>query len=221
MSELNADLFTFTDARVCGIDCVVQVDNVYRYLVLQRRGFQEVMADSPILIPKNPVTWFEYAPGSEPACGFLVRVEKSSSQSGGERTLVVSEYVQTRAGGADLAQEYRLRLTDHGHIVRENLRFCIQSLFDGGLDQQSLNRLSVVLASLSLLNCENVELSEVGRSQTGKQILALCVRRNGPARRDELIRKEPSFTIRNGHQKDYRQGPGLFGRHHGLYWWGV
>lgn len=27
--------------------------------------------------------------------------------------------------------------------------------------------------------------------------------------------------IRRGHFKDFTHGPGLFGRHHGLYWWDV
>jgi hypothetical protein len=217
MNDLFSDLNLSEEARALGINqaIVVKVDNVHQYLVRRAQGFVSVMAESPILVPAHQVMWFEFSLEGGSAAGCLVRLQRNS----GQLILVVSEFVRNQVGSVSLAQEYHLRLTDRGHIARENLRFCIQSRFKSGLDQQPMDHLAIVLTSLSLLNCDNVDLLEIGRLRTGKRVFGLHVQGIDREKKDELIRKDTNLTIRNGHQKDYRQGDGLFGRWHGIYWW--
>lgn len=98
------------------------------------------------------------------------------------------------------------------------------------LDRQNVD-LSVCSA-LALLNCRNIRQEERQPSRQSRRqaerggapafryhVLTLLIPPSGQSRRDRGGRREPiALHWTRGHFKDYG-GRGLFGKHHGLYWW--
>ncbi len=91
--------------------------------------------------------------------------------------------------------------------------------------------------AVSLLHCKNVVLVD---EHTPPKVAQARIRRGVPAVRFKTLTVEPlrgqlqrgpatpghntprqalALHFVRGHFKDYRAGPGLFGKHQGLYWW--
>ena len=95
--------------------------------------------------------------------------------------------------------------------------------------------LGVFCFALALMHCENVAIIDEPinqtllkkRDRTGKPRLRFKVLDVRPTiarhlnrdNRVEPARRNLPLHICRGHFKDYREGPGLFGRQHGIWWW--
>jgi hypothetical protein len=98
--------------------------------------------------------------------------------------------------------------------------------------------MTLVSFAFALLNCKNVvvedevippklaakRLKHHGMPSIVKKVLRVeplrdSVRRSSGQSVPDPDRSERAFHLRRGYFADYREGNGLFGKHHGVYWW--
>lgn len=102
--------------------------------------------------------------------------------------------------------------------------------------QELLPDLAITQFAFALLNCKNVVVED---EVTPPKLAAKRLRKHGiPSITRKVLRVVPlaqahrapgapvpvdhspkALHIRRGYFGDYREGPGLFGKHHGVYWW--
>lgn len=202
---------------------VVNMNNVADFLLKTNRGINHLLADRPILTPPFPVMWFEYKSVSletETLLGFLThRIKNNETQS-----IIVTEFRQSVGNqkGIDLGQgcsilhKYLVDLNMAGTLLNVDAKYQLAALVNRGLAPGSIGQLNVVLTAFSILNCLNSSLETV--SMMGiKPVHTIAINTN-LTQADEESRRQTT-EIRPGHQKDFRAGEGLFGKHHGIYWW--
>ncbi len=95
--------------------------------------------------------------------------------------------------------------------------------------------MSPAMFALGFINCKNVQLvdneipEKLAKSQAKKHgfqpkayktIYVQSLQKQSEVKSGHQSgQKLGSFRIRRGHLKDYRDGNGLYGKHHGIYWW--
>jgi len=104
---------------------------------------------------------------------------------------------------------------------------------DEGTTSLAISWLYPALLALSLCHCKNVELQPEdlpqalrrAREKRGRAAVSRFYTLEISSMRRDLEAAGSVSSLRNalhlcrGHFKDYREGGGLFGKHHGLYWW--
>ncbi|MBU0973883.1 MAG: hypothetical protein KKC20_24810 [Proteobacteria bacterium] len=208
---------------------VIQVNNAFEYLSEKGMGLVDVTENAPIITPSHPVIWMEYDDYKGATLGFLIQ-KLDSTTPAARWTLKITEFTRKQyvsAGmpkplslgdGVSIPLKHRISLDVEGKIVSSGVHTFTP---DTGVDLEltGQDRLAVPLFALVLMNCANVKLKVVRRLDAGGffQVLKTGIVADQP---QETEKMRAINSIRFGHQKDFRQGPGLFGRHHGLYWWG-
>jgi len=209
---------------------VIQVNNAYEYLSEKRMGVADVTENSPIIIPTHPVIWMEYDDCKGATLGFLIQ-KLDSSTPAARWILKITEFTRKQYAGAGMPKPlslgdgvsipliHRISLDAEGLIVASGVHTFTPDT-GSDIDQIGQDRLAVPLFALILMNCANVKLKVVRRLEAGGFFQVLKTGIVADQQQDDDKRKG-GYKIRFGHQKDFRQGPGLFGKHHDLYWWSV
>ncbi len=208
---------------------VIQVNNAFEYLSEKVMGFNEVTENAPIITPTHPVSWMEYDDNKGATLGFLIQ-KMDSTTPAARWTLKITEFARKQYTGAGMPKplllgdgvsiplKHRISLDAKGKIVSSGVHTFTPDT-DADIDRIGQDRLAVPLFALILMNCANVKLKVVRRLEAGGFFQVLKTGYGTDQQQDD-VKKRAIYSIRFGHQKDFRQGQGLFGKHHGLYWWG-
>lgn len=184
---------------------IVDIDNVADYVTKTSLTFNDFLIDYPQISTPFALLWLVYG-----QYGYLI----SSGDSPEGQVVEITEYGQTVP--AMLQMKYHITLTRSGRIAKDQTGLCLSAQPKEELNKSALDRLAVPLFALSLWNCDNVSLHIFGKTESGLDLFELRV--GATDQQNEANRKTENTIIR-GHQKDFRQGQGLFGKLHGIYWW--
>lgn len=190
-----------------GGSVIVDINNVANYVTKTNLTFNDFLIDYPRISTPFALLWMVYG-----RYGYLI----SSGSSSAGQVVEIIEYCQNAP--AMLQMRYQMTLTGSGKIAKDQTGLWLYAQPKGELNKAAMDRLAVPLFALSLWNCNNVSLRILGKTESTLDLFELQV--GAPGQLDEANRKTENTIIR-GHQKDFRQGPGLFAKHHGIFWWGV
>ena len=205
--------------------------NTTGYLLIREKIGQENILKLPRSILMSNGVWALYAQMFSRSGEVLVKLPDGTSTK-----------IHLENGKAPVS--FLLTLRSDGTIIDEKSGISISfaknyeaTLKSAGIFDDSIvaekTIFSVVLFSLSLMNCKNVKLENIDPPTTIKH----RNRHARPAISYHVLKIRPmsihtrgggewkgspgklSIHIRRGHFKDYRTGPGLFGKYHDIYWW--
>jgi hypothetical protein len=200
------------------------------YLLIREKIGEETTLQLPKKVRESGATWAVYAQAF--TRGGTVQMPLSDGST---------TFIHLENGKSPFS--FLLSLHEDGTIIgdQNGILISFAPQYEAALRQNNyydLSRIaeleifSVALFALSLLSCKNVTLEAVDPPATLKhrnrhvqpaisyhvlKIRPMSTHTRGGGQ--WIGGGSPSLHIRRGHFKDYREGEGLFGRVHGIYWW--
>jgi len=199
----------------------VKVDNIKAHIANNSMGFEDIIRLNPAVLPPYNVLWLEHETRTVITGYLCVRVDLTSRPDLATNTdhrwmVTVTKFSKDKASGRISSPEkYRILVTSANAIAKDEKGWMIYGARPKSADREGffdLDSLSLPLFVLTLMCCKNVRLEKSGFSDYHTLVVLPDT--------NELETRKPTrnAAFRRGHLKDYRQGGGLFGKHHDLYW---
>lgn len=216
----------------------VDVTNVFRWVHSQARSWS-IKEEFPCIAPPWPWAWFEYDTGitapSAIGCMFLGGEAQGDLRERARWACLADLWVELSKRRVKMVGRAWLPIAEDGALIIEESELQVDSLV--GTDYFHTRLIPIFLALL-LLNCENVSWEDLpaaprfarkARKQKNRGdvvyktlVIDAFKRQARQAAQEEGSTGDEikqAMHIVRGHFKDYRDGPGLFGKLKGLYWW--
>lgn len=183
---------------------LVKIENVLSFIDNDHMRFADLISLNPAVYPVYDSLWLEYSTTCE-TIGWLCRQQTRSET----KSMLLTRFaLDQNTQSLSFPSKYQIYIAPENTITKDQKGMMI---FKQAGNSPDLNLLTVPLFTLSLMRCKNITLEKIPDTRYHNLLIFPIAGRD----------RQAQMTIRRGHFKDYRQGRGLFGKHHDLYWWEI